>query len=59
MDDLVDDIAFNLGISRGDLNIVAASKGALAGPLLIRFHDGSTLNPCSGDLVRLFRYDSA
>ncbi|KAF5983101.1 meiotic recombination SPO11 [Fusarium coicis] len=50
VDDLVDDIAFNLGISRGDLNIVAASKGALAGPLLIRFHDGSTLNPCSGDL---------
>ncbi|KAG9500934.1 hypothetical protein J7337_006615 [Fusarium musae] len=51
VDDLVDDIAFNLGISRGDLNIVAASKGALAGPLLIRFHDGSTLNPCSGDLA--------
>ncbi|KAF5572925.1 meiotic recombination rec12 [Fusarium pseudoanthophilum] len=50
VDDLVDDIAFNLGISRGDLNIVAASKGALAGPLLIRFHDGSILNPCSGDL---------
>ncbi|KAF4441739.1 Meiotic recombination SPO11 [Fusarium acutatum] len=50
VDDLVDDIAFSLGISRGDLNIVAASKGALAGPLLIRFHDGSTLNPCSGDL---------
>ncbi|KAF5607371.1 meiotic recombination SPO11 [Fusarium subglutinans] len=50
VDDLVDDIAFNLGIGRGDLNIVAASKGALAGPLLIRFHNGSTLNPCSGDL---------
>ncbi|KAI3588759.1 Spo11/DNA topoisomerase VI subunit A [Fusarium oxysporum f. sp. albedinis] len=50
VDDLVDDIAFSLGISRGDLNIVAASKGALAGPLLIRFRDGSTLNPCSGDL---------
>ncbi|KAL9573652.1 hypothetical protein ACKAV7_002196 [Fusarium commune] len=50
VDDLVDDIAFSLGISRGDLNIVAASKGALAGPLLIRFHDGSTMNPCSGDL---------
>ncbi|KAF5606125.1 meiotic recombination SPO11 [Fusarium pseudocircinatum] len=50
VDDLVDDIAFNLGISRGDLNIVAASKGALTGPLLIRFHDGSSLNPCSGDV---------
>ncbi|KAF5571278.1 meiotic recombination SPO11 [Fusarium phyllophilum] len=50
VDELVDDIAFNLGISRGDLNIIAASKGALAGPLLIRFRDGSTLNPCSGDL---------
>ncbi|KAH7224961.1 Spo11/DNA topoisomerase VI subunit A [Fusarium oxysporum] len=56
VDDLVDDIAFSLGISRGDLNIVRvvksahASKGALAGPLLILFRDGSTLNPCSGDL---------
>ncbi|KAF4948100.1 hypothetical protein FGADI_9887 [Fusarium gaditjirri] len=39
VDDLVDDIAFSL-----------ASKGALAGPLLIRFRDGSTINPCSGDL---------
>ncbi|KAM0078182.1 endodeoxyribonuclease [Fusarium odoratissimum] len=37
VDDLVNDIAFT-------------SKGALAGPLLIRFRDGSTLNPCSGDL---------
>ncbi|KAF4447350.1 hypothetical protein F53441_9114 [Fusarium austroafricanum] len=50
VDELVDDIAFTLGISRGDLNIVAASKGILAGPLIIHLHDGSTLNPCSGDL---------
>ncbi|KAF5021761.1 hypothetical protein F66182_6211 [Fusarium sp. NRRL 66182] len=50
VDDLVDDIAFVLGISRGDLNIVAASKGVLAGPLAIRLNDGSTLNPCSGDM---------
>ncbi|KAH7250162.1 Spo11/DNA topoisomerase VI subunit A [Fusarium redolens] len=50
VDDLVDDIAFTLGISRGDLNIVAASKGVLAGPLIIRLHDGSMLNACSGDL---------
>ncbi|KAJ3542404.1 hypothetical protein NM208_g4107 [Fusarium decemcellulare] len=50
VDDLVDDIAFTLGISRGDLNIVAASKGSLAGPLTIRLTDGSTLDPCSGDL---------
>ncbi|CEF88313.1 unnamed protein product [Fusarium graminearum] len=51
VDDLVDDIAFTLGISRGDLNIVAASKGVLAGPLTIGLHDGSTLNPCLGDLI--------
>ncbi|KAJ4024431.1 endodeoxyribonuclease [Fusarium irregulare] len=51
VDDLVDDIAFNLGIGRADLNIVAASKGLLAGPLTIGLQDGSTLNPSSGDLV--------
>ncbi|RBR18562.1 uncharacterized protein FIESC28_06017 [Fusarium coffeatum] len=52
VDDLVDDIAFNLGIGRADLNIqVAASKGLLAGPLTIGLQDGSTLNPSSGDLA--------
>ncbi|RGP62813.1 hypothetical protein FSPOR_9004 [Fusarium sporotrichioides] len=51
VDELVDDIAFTLGISRGDLNIVAASKGVIAGPLTIGLHDGSTLNPCLGDLA--------
>ncbi|RGP78036.1 hypothetical protein FLONG3_3871 [Fusarium longipes] len=51
VDELVDDIAFTLGISRGDLNIVAASKGVLAGPLTIGLHDGSTLNPCLGELA--------
>ncbi|RSL62674.1 hypothetical protein CEP54_005601 [Fusarium duplospermum] len=50
VDDLVDDIAFTLGIGRADLNIVAASKGALAGPLTIHLTDGSSLDPCSGDL---------
>ncbi|GKU04803.1 meiotic recombination protein spo11 [Fusarium langsethiae] len=50
VDELVDDIAFTLGIGRGDLNIVAASKGVIAGPLTIGLHDGSTLNPCLGDL---------
>ncbi|KAF4977285.1 hypothetical protein FZEAL_6173 [Fusarium zealandicum] len=50
VDDLVDDLAFTLGLSRGDLNIVAASKGVLAGPLTIHLTDGSTLDPRSGDL---------
>ncbi|RSM03034.1 hypothetical protein CEP52_007635 [Fusarium oligoseptatum] len=50
VDDLVDDIAFTLGIGRADLNIVAASKGVLAGPLTIHLTDGSSLDPCSGDL---------
>ncbi|KAM5381133.1 hypothetical protein ACJZ2D_003049 [Fusarium nematophilum] len=50
VDDLVDDIAFNLGVSRGDLNIVATSKGIIAGPLTIHLTDGSSPDPCSGDL---------
>ncbi|KAF5675623.1 meiotic recombination-associated protein [Fusarium heterosporum] len=50
VDELVDDIAFNMGVSRGDLNLVAASKGVLAGPLTIRLNDGSTLDPCSGEM---------
>ncbi|RSL67295.1 hypothetical protein CEP53_003072 [Fusarium sp. AF-6] len=50
VDDLVDDIAFTLGIGRADLNIVAASKGVLAGPVTIHLTDGSSLDPCSGDL---------
>ncbi|RSL89046.1 hypothetical protein CEP51_001384 [Fusarium floridanum] len=50
VDDLVDDIAYTLGIGRADLNIVAASKGVLAGPLTIHLTDGSSLDPCSGDL---------
>ncbi|KAI6762764.1 hypothetical protein HG530_008744 [Fusarium avenaceum] len=60
VDDLVDDIAFNMGVSRGNLNIVAASKGVLAGPLIIRLNDGSSLDPCSGDMLPilgLFDYD--
>ncbi|KAM6512353.1 endodeoxyribonuclease [Fusarium solani] len=53
VDDLVDDIAFTLGIGRADLNIVAASKGVLAGPLTIHLTDGTSLDPCSGDLVSI------
>ncbi|CAM1508004.1 Fc.00g048520.m01.CDS01 [Cosmosporella sp. VM-42] len=49
VDDLVDDVACTLGINRGDLNIVAASKGVLAGPLTIRLVDGSLLDPNSGE----------
>ncbi|KAG8669517.1 hypothetical protein FPOAC1_008912 [Fusarium poae] len=58
VDELVDDIAFTLGISRGDLNIVAASKGVLAGPLTIGLQDGSTLNPCLGDLILVVEKDA-
>ncbi|KAH6966196.1 Spo11/DNA topoisomerase VI subunit A [Fusarium venenatum] len=58
VDELVDDIAFTLGISRGDLNIVAASKGVLAGPLTIGLHDGSMLNPCLGDLILVVEKDA-
>ncbi|WZH46032.1 Spo11/DNA topoisomerase VI subunit A [Fusarium acuminatum] len=58
VDDLVDDIAFNMGVSRGNLNIVAASKGVLAGPLTIRLNDGSALGPCSGDMVLVVEKDA-
>ncbi|KAI5461601.1 Spo11/DNA topoisomerase VI subunit A [Mariannaea sp. PMI_226] len=50
VDELVDDIALTLGIGREDLNIVAASKGVLLGPLFIYLKDGSCLDPISGDL---------
>ncbi|KAH7008545.1 Spo11/DNA topoisomerase VI subunit A [Ilyonectria destructans] len=50
VDELVDDLAFTLGVNRGDLNIVAASKGILAGPLVIELRDGSCLDSTAGNL---------
>ncbi|KXH45687.1 type IIB DNA topoisomerase [Colletotrichum nymphaeae SA-01] len=36
VDNLVDDLAFTLGLGREDLGIVAASKGLVSGPIIMR-----------------------
>ncbi|KAK1718234.1 Spo11/DNA topoisomerase VI subunit A [Colletotrichum lupini] len=36
VDNLVDDLAFTLGLGREDLGIVAASKGLVSGPIILR-----------------------
>ncbi|KAH7152025.1 Spo11/DNA topoisomerase VI subunit A [Dactylonectria estremocensis] len=50
VDDLVDDLALTFGVTRGDLNIVAASKGVLAGQMVVELRDGSCLDPTVGNL---------
>ncbi|KAL2262512.1 hypothetical protein VTK26DRAFT_1092 [Humicola hyalothermophila] len=41
VDDMVDNLAFTLGLGREDLNIVAAAKGLIAGTVDLTLHDGS------------------
>ncbi|KAK4235910.1 Spo11/DNA topoisomerase VI subunit A [Achaetomium macrosporum] len=41
VDDMVDNLAFTLGVGREDLNIVAAAKGLVSGPIDLILHDGS------------------
>ncbi|KAL7625829.1 endodeoxyribonuclease [Parahypoxylon ruwenzoriense] len=48
VDKLVDDIAFTFGGGRDVLNIVAASKGLIAGKIIATLEDGSELD-CSSD----------
>ncbi|KAI1145622.1 Spo11/DNA topoisomerase VI subunit A [Nemania diffusa] len=43
VDELVDDIAYTFGLGRDSLNIVAASKGLVAGDLSITINDGTIL----------------
>ncbi|EFQ34246.1 type IIB DNA topoisomerase [Colletotrichum graminicola M1.001] len=51
VDNLVDDLAYTLGLGREDLGIVATGKGLVAGPILIRtkthhaFHSSSEAPP--------------
>ncbi|KAL2020578.1 hypothetical protein VTK56DRAFT_8166 [Thermocarpiscus australiensis] len=45
VDDMVDNLAFTLGVGREDLNIVAAAKGLVAGPIELILRDGS-VNSC-------------
>ncbi|KAI1435943.1 Spo11/DNA topoisomerase VI subunit A [Xylaria sp. CBS 124048] len=48
VDNLVDDIAFTFGLGRDALNIVAASKGLIAGALSVKMNNGSTIH-CNAD----------
>ncbi|KAI5859521.1 DNA topoisomerase IV, alpha subunit [Durotheca rogersii] len=49
VDNLIDDIAFTFGVGRDALNVVAASKGLIAGRISLVLTDGSTLDgSCDG-----------
>ncbi|KAH6850710.1 Spo11/DNA topoisomerase VI subunit A, partial [Chaetomium sp. MPI-CAGE-AT-0009] len=41
VDDMVDNLAFTLGVGREDLSIVAAAKGLISGPIDLVLRDGS------------------
>ncbi|OLN86864.1 Meiotic recombination protein rec12 [Colletotrichum chlorophyti] len=45
VDNLVDGLAYTLGLGREDLAIVAASKGLVAGPLSLRMRDSFDADP--------------
>ncbi|KAI3328527.1 Spo11/DNA topoisomerase VI subunit A [Ustulina deusta] len=55
VDELVDDIAFTFGLGRDALNIVATSKGLIAGAVSVTINNGSTLycDPDDGQGVLL------
>ncbi|KAK0739432.1 Spo11/DNA topoisomerase VI subunit A [Apiosordaria backusii] len=44
VDIMVDNLAFTLGLGRGDLNIVAAAKGLVSGPIVLVNRDGSVVD---------------
>ncbi|KAI3392711.1 hypothetical protein diail_5268 [Diaporthe ilicicola] len=48
VDQLVDDLAFTLGVGRNALHIVAASKGHIAGPLSLTMKNNTVVS-CSSD----------
>ncbi|KAK0652552.1 Spo11/DNA topoisomerase VI subunit A [Cercophora newfieldiana] len=43
VDDMVDNIAFTLGVGREDLNIVAAARGLISGPIALFMRGGETV----------------
>lgn len=63
MDRYTDDIAFTFGMARSTLNVVAALKGLVYGPITFHHHDGTTMTAhCStegllmpeiGDIARM------
>ncbi|CAP73361.1 uncharacterized protein PODANS_2_7480 [Podospora anserina S mat+] len=44
VDVMVDNLAFTLGVGRGDLNIVATAKGLISGPFMLISRDGSVID---------------
>ncbi|KAK4656813.1 endodeoxyribonuclease [Podospora pseudocomata] len=44
VDVMVDNLAFTLGVGRGDLNIVATAKGLISGPIMLISRDGSVID---------------
>ncbi|KAK0727730.1 Spo11/DNA topoisomerase VI subunit A [Lasiosphaeria miniovina] len=44
VNDMVDNLAFTLGVGRGDLNIVAAARGLIAGPIDVMMRNGATVH---------------
>ncbi|WQF79407.1 Putative spo11/DNA topoisomerase VI subunit A, spo11/DNA topoisomerase VI, subunit A [Colletotrichum destructivum] len=59
VDNLVDDLAYTLGLGREDLGIVATSKGLVAGPILIHTKPQSDLDPTPGTPSELDASSSA
>ncbi|KAJ0161900.1 Meiotic recombination protein rec12 [Colletotrichum tanaceti] len=59
VDNLVDDLAYTLGLGREDLGIVATSKGLVAGPILIRTKPQPDLDPIPGTPSELDASSSA
>ncbi|KAK4211472.1 Spo11/DNA topoisomerase VI subunit A [Rhypophila decipiens] len=47
VDEMIDNLAYTLGVGRDDLNIVAAAKGLLAGPIELKTRDNVIIQ-CSG-----------
>ncbi|CCC08977.1 hypothetical protein SMACR_03194 [Sordaria macrospora] len=44
VDEMVDNLAFTLGVGRGDLNIVATAKGLIAGQVQLMMRGGTSIN---------------
>lgn len=52
VDGLVDRIATTLDARRDDLNIVATSRGLIAGPLVVELDDGTIIDASETHTVR-------
>ncbi|KAK1757142.1 meiotic recombination protein rec12 [Echria macrotheca] len=58
VDEMVDTLAYTLGLGRGDLNIVAAAKGLISGPIDLIMRGGETIRctqPADGLLLPMIQ----